>query len=132
MPMIRLKRCLLQLLRCRQGIAGMEYLRKDGVCRPLLGNTCREIENTPLKRICTVEDSSNASLDSAVIAFGMSYSRCWQENTIRMSGRLLRSAAIARSAEGYITTEADRFLQNIAELSENLVVITIESFLEAP
>lgn len=127
---------LLQLLRGAglQGIAGMEYLRKDGVCRPLLGITRREIENYAVKEnLHWVEDSSNASLD-------------FRRNRIRhellpmlareynpnVRDALLRLAAIARSAEGYITTEADRFLQNIAELSENLVVITIESFLEAP
>lgn len=127
---------LLHLLRGTglQGIGGMEYLRKDGVCRPLLSVTRQEIEGYASKeKLHWVEDASNSS-----VAFRRNRIRLEllplleKEYNPNVREALLRLAAIAQSAEEYINDEATKILRSIAELSEGLVVISNESFLQSP
>ena len=117
-----------------QGIAGMEFLRKDGVCRPLLSITRQEIEDYAAKEnLRWVEDASNYSIDFRRNRIRLELlPMLAQEYNPNVRDALLRLAAIARSAEEYINNEAAKILRNIAELSEKLVVISIESFLESP
>lgn len=128
---------LLHLLRGTglNGLTGMSPHRADGVIRPLLGVTRREIMDYAKENALQwVEDESNKSLDFRRNRIRHKLLPLLEEEynpNIRVS--LRRLAEVSRAAEEFITEEAlHRISRSLRELNGSGVVVSTDSLTALP